>query len=328
MKVEREYSFDVMRVIAMFMVITIHVSNIYSRSYGVISDWSYLFSLIYNTITRVSVPIFFMISGALLLDKKFNKKKYIERIKRFLIVIIVWDLVYLIWDYFVLGMTYSPLYKLFIEPFRAHLWFLYSIILLYVFQPLLRKILSINKKFNIVLFILWLVFCTLSMFNSTIASFFSLFSNMGYFVVGKYLYDYVKKNDLSKFNIIMIVMMILSFAGSIYLNSFASEKYNMFYNMFLAYRTPYIILASLLFFILIYNLFHDKKVNKYIVILSEVSFGVYLIHGMFLDISHILFNYYGVSSLIGIPLFTVFIGICSVLTVYILRKNKILKKVL
>ena len=53
---EREYAFDVLRVIAMIMVIIIHVSNVYTRSFNFIDTNSYLVSLIFNTISRVSVP--------------------------------------------------------------------------------------------------------------------------------------------------------------------------------------------------------------------------------------------------------------------------------
>ena len=74
MNSKREYSFDILRVISMCMVIIIHVSNVYSRSYGIISNKSFLFSLIFNTISRISVPIFLMISGALLLERDFNKR--------------------------------------------------------------------------------------------------------------------------------------------------------------------------------------------------------------------------------------------------------------
>ena len=62
----------------MIMVITIHVANVYSRSFGFISNKSYIFSLIYNTVSRISVPIFLMISGALLVDRGFNKNKYFK----------------------------------------------------------------------------------------------------------------------------------------------------------------------------------------------------------------------------------------------------------
>ena len=136
----REYAFDILRVISMLMVIIIHVANIYCRSFGIISNSSYLISLIFNTICRISVPIFFMISGTLLLDRKFNKEKYIKRVLKYVLLIIIWDIIYLVWEYFYLGVTYDKLYKLIIDPYRAHLWFLYTILVLYIVQPILKTI--------------------------------------------------------------------------------------------------------------------------------------------------------------------------------------------
>ena len=175
---EREYTFDVLRVIAMIMVIIIHVSNVYTRSYNFIDTNSYLVSLIFNTISRVSVPIFFMISGALLLDRNFDFKKYKKRILKIILLIVVWDILYLIWEYYFLGVSYNKLYKLFLEPYRAHLWFLYTIVILYVIQPLLKYILDrTNKPIKIVLFFAWIILSTISMYNVTIANIFTIFSN-------------------------------------------------------------------------------------------------------------------------------------------------------
>ena len=191
MERKREYAFDILRVISMIMVIVIHVSNVYSRSFGIISNKSFLFSLCYNTICRVSVPIFFMISGALLLDRSFNFKKYIKRLLKFVLLIIVWDVLYLVWEYYYLGITYDKLYKLLITPYRAHLWFLYTILLLYAIQPLLRIILNkSNKYIKVLLLFTWLILSTASMINMTIAKVFTIFSYIGFFVLSKYVYDY------------------------------------------------------------------------------------------------------------------------------------------
>ena len=326
---DREYSFDVLRVIAMVMVIIIHVSNVYCRNFELLGNDQYIVSLIFNTVSRISVPIFFMISGALLLDRKFNKKKYFSRIFRFLLVIVVWDIIYLVWEYFYLGVSYDKLYMLFIEPYRAHLWFLYTIIILYILQPLLKLILDkSNNLVKILLFILWLVLSSISLYDLNIANLFTLFGYIGYFVIGKYLYEFVKNNDLNKYNILMVILLVLSYIESVYLNYKASYDLNMFYNLFFAYRSPFIILASFIAFILCYNLFHNKKSNKTIMIISDVSFGVYLIHGMFLDITTKNFDYSLTNSFIGIILFTLFIAICSILVVYFLRKNNCLKKIL
>ena len=324
----REYSFDLLRVISMFMVIVVHVSNVYSRSYGIISNQSYIISLIFNTISRISVPIFLMISGALLLDREFNKKKYIERIKKFLILIIVWDAIYLYWEYIYLGNTYHPVWKLLIEPYRAHLWFLYTIIILYLLQPIMKWILDkSNLTVKITLLSIWFIFSTLSLISSTIANVFTIFSYMGFFIIGKYLYEFIKKYITPKHNLLEITIIIICVTISIILNYFSSVKYDRFYNLFFAYRTPFIILASIAFFALIITNYKKENISKTLSILSEVSLGVYLIHGMFLDIVIRNLPHYTISSLIGIPLYSVLIFIASVVSVYLLRKIKILKNI-
>jgi len=63
-------------------------------------------------------------------------------------------------------------------------------------------------------------------------------------------------------------------------------------------------------------------------ILSEVSLGVYLIHGIFLDITKALFDYGSVNSIIGIPILATIILIFSVTSVYYLKKIKLLKDLL
>ncbi len=329
MKQNREYSFDILRAISMIMVIIIHVSNIYCRKYGFISSNSYVFSLIFNTISRVSVPIFFMISGALLLNRPFDKSKYIKRIIKFIILIIAWDIIYLIWEYLYLGITYNKLYMLLITPYRAHLWFLYTIIVLYLIQPILKYILDkANRLIKISLFILWSILCTLSMYNYTIAQVFTIFCYIGYFVIGYYLYKYIKNQNLNKYNSTAIFMLLISYTASIYLNYKASFQFNMFYNNFFAYRAPYIILCSFILFILIYNWFHLFKPNKVIMFFSDISIGVYLIHGIFLDITTKVFDYSKINALIGVPVFTIIIFACSIISVYILRKSKVLSKIL
>lgn len=328
MKSSREYSFDILRVISMVMVIIIHVSNVYSRSFGVISNKSFFISLIFNTFSRVSVPIFLMISGALLLNREFNLKKYLKRLFKFIILIVVWDIIYLVWEYLYLGVTYNNLYKLIFEPYRAHLWFLYTILILYALQPILRKILlKSNNIIKIILLIIWILFSTGSMISHTLAQYFTLFSYIGFFVLGKYLYDYVKNKDLIKYNILLIITMIICFTISIILNYKSSIKYNMFYNLYFAYRTPFIIISSFAFYTLIISNYRKDDLNKLIMKLSDLSLGVYLIHGIFLDITVKMFLYPSINSLIGIPIFTIIIFICSTISVYILKKIKIINSI-
>ena len=329
MNKKREYSFDILRVISMIMVVIIHVSNTYSRAYGTISNVSFFGSLVFNTISRISVPIFLMISGALLLDRKYNKKKYISRLKKYIILIVSWDIIYLIWEKLFLKITYHPLHRLIIEPYRAHLWFLYTIIILYALQPIIKKILDkSNTIIKVSLLVIWIFFSTISIMNAQIAQYFTIFSYMGYFIIGKYIYEYSKKKNIKKYIPILWIIILLSITGSIQLNYHYSIKKNMFYNLFFAYRTPFIMIASILFFIIICQLFKEKKENKIILKISDCSLGVYLIHGIFLDIIGKIWNYKILNSFIGIPIASSIIFICSITMVFLLRKNKIKKQIL
>ena len=320
---KREYAFDILRAVAMIMVITIHVSNVYSRSFGFIGNGSFIVSLVFNTVSRISVPIFLMISGALLLDREFNKKKYFKRLIKFILIIIVWDIIYLVWEYLYLGITYDKLYKLLYEPYRAHLWYLYTILLLYAIQPLLRLIMNkSNKVIKIILLLIWLTFSTLSIVNYYISLYFTVFSYIGFFILGKYLYDFAKSRDLKKYNIPLIILMIVCFAASIFLNYSMSMKRNTFYNFYFAYRVPFIMIPSFAFYVMVINNYTKDSLNKFIMKLSDLSFGVYLIHGIFLDVTVKMFVYQNINSLIGIPVFTFMIFVCSTLSVWVLKKIK------
>ena len=69
--------------ISCIFVIVIHVTNYFCRAYGEITQSEYLFALLLDTLARVSVPCFFMISGALLLGREEPLKKHGERLLRF-----------------------------------------------------------------------------------------------------------------------------------------------------------------------------------------------------------------------------------------------------
>lgn len=329
MKKTREYAFDILRVISMIMVIIIHIANVYCRSFGMISTKSYLISLIFNTICRVSVPIFFMISGSLLLDRSFNKEKYLKRVLKYVVLIVVWDIIYLVWEYFYLGVTYDKLYMLVIDPYRAHLWFLYTILVLYAIQPLLKLIMDkSNNVVKIILLTVWIILSLASMLNPYVAKFFTIFSYIGYFIIGKYLYDFIKKYDLRKYNISLILIMIICFSISIWMNYSLSIKLNQFYNLFFAYRTPFIMISSFALYVLIISNYRKDSLNKFITGLSDLSLGVYLIHGIFLDVTVKVFIYSSINSLIGIPIFTVIIFVLSIISTFIIKKIKYLNYII
>ena len=214
---------------------------------------------------------------------------------------------------------------LIIDPYRAHLWFLYTILVLYAIQPLLKLIMDkSNNVVKTILLTIWIILSLASMLNPYIAIFFTIFSYVGYFIIGKYLYNFIKKHDLRKYSLTLIIIMIICYSISIWMNYSLSINLNQFYNLFFAYRTPFIMISSFALYILIISNYQKDNLNKLFIGLSDLSLGVYLIHGIFLDITVKEFIYSSINSLIGIPIFTIIIFILSTLSIKLIKKIKFL----
>ena len=102
---------------------------------------------------------------------------------------------------------------------------------------------------------------------------------------------------------------------------------NQFYNLFFAYRTPFIMISSFALYVLIISNYRKDSLNKLVTGLSDLSLGVYLIHGIFLDVTVKVFIYSSINSIIGIPIFTIIIFILSIISTFILKKIKFLKEI-
>ena len=130
----RNYNLEIIRMISCIFVIVIHVTNYFCRAYGEITQSEYLFALLLDTLARVSVPCFFMISGALLLGREEPLKKHGERLLRFLIALVVWSVVYYIWNRAFMKTEYD-LKEILYVPTEPHLWYLYAMIPIYMVLP-------------------------------------------------------------------------------------------------------------------------------------------------------------------------------------------------
>ena len=140
---------DVLRILATFAVITIHVCT---QNWNRVPLNSYEWNVfnIYSSFSRWAVPIFVMISGALFLDNRRTiniKKLYTKNILRIITAFIFWSMLYAIIENVVFGKNRVNI-KLFIRSFivgHYHLWFLPMILGLYILTPILRKITSDKK---------------------------------------------------------------------------------------------------------------------------------------------------------------------------------------
>ena len=149
-KPHRLLHLDFLRIIAIWLVIFNHTSwrgfMLFSVSRESVLFPFYLFVSIF---CKIAVPIFFMISGALLLQREESiETLYKKRIAKFIIVLILISFVYF-WHQGRLVAAFN-LKESLTEIYRSNvavgLWYLYSYIGILVMLPLLRVLARGMKK--------------------------------------------------------------------------------------------------------------------------------------------------------------------------------------
>ncbi len=140
--------FDVLRVIAIFAVIILHVAVAHYNEINIFSfNWE--MSNMWSSLVRWGVPVFVMISGALFLDPAREidlHKLYSKNILHIGIILIFWSICYAGLG-FLIGSSKGNIEKLITHTVLGnfHLWFLYMLLGLYIIIPLLRPICKDTK---------------------------------------------------------------------------------------------------------------------------------------------------------------------------------------
>lgn len=327
----RNNKLDLLRVMSMIMVIIIHIANYYCRAYSDISKVSYLGALIFNTISRISVPIFLMISGATLLSKKYDKDKNKLRIKRKIITLIVITIIYILWDTYFMNKSIDIINLLY-KPERKLLWFMYAIIGIYISLPFVKCMVdNMGLREDKLFVILWISFNGI-LKNIGISDYFRIpiidgTYYLGYFIIGYLIIKYSQEIEFKKKNWILVLITILSFMIVITTTYIISQNNNKYFNGLLSYSNLFIIVSSISSFILIY--FNIKDIPNIVISkLSYLSFGIYLTHGIVLDLVMKYIHYKNVNSFIGIPIILIIILIFSCLITTLIKKNKFISNYL
>ena len=321
----RDIRLDILRSVSIFAVILIHVVSIMDAQKNFETYyWSTWILSILNESLFWCVPVFFMLSGALLLAKSDEPMHtfYKKRITKILIPTLFWSAFFLIYLIIYKDFTLYNIIGAILKgkPFY-HLWFMYAIIGLYIFTPFLRILIANLTQKQINIFLVLLFIFTIA--NNYIGNYFhnqgnifSLFlSYIGYFILGYSIYKN-KKNFIKHNKIYLIFFIIATIIFSIM--SILIHKIPI-----TAYYTPFIAFEAILLFIYIITSTNKIKFPKIWVQLSTLSFGAYLIHPLFI----LLIPNLQIKDLIYIPFLFLLIMIASYTAVYILKKIKYLKNI-
>lgn len=310
---KRVINIDIMRIIATLAVINIHViSNFNKEPLNSVSSYWWYFGDISHSLSRFAVPLFIMISGALLLNskKEENTKDFLKkRLLKVVIPFLFWSVAYILFNAH-LAHNYKNINVVYIlktilaGPVYFHLWFVYAIIPLYLITPIIKKgVNNLNNSQFKYLFLLW----GLTTFHTYIGYFFKInvgiyINNIsgfiGYFISGYYIY----KSDISrKQRKIWYLIGVISLMFTIIETRLLSIQNGVFNQFFYDSMQPNIILITVAVFIFLkYHKFKNIHGRDMITKLSNVCFPVYLMHPLVLHyLSKLKINVNMVNPLVG-----------------------------
>jgi len=330
-----------MRILAALAIIFVHVSQVSLNLSDDINSVTWLTSNLYLSFFVWGVPVFVMISGALLLSPEriypTLSSFYKKRVNRLLIPLIFWTIFYLFWSYLksiTLGkdFTFEKILSSLLSgrPYY-HMWYLYMVFGLYIFTPYLRKIVKYSTDFEIL--ILTIMLLLISIVSATHISphhatvFIQMFPlYLGYFFAGHLIVTSVIKIKTKYLLSLYILFVLLTAIGHYFETIYTGGNY--FYQNFSITVIPMSIF--LMFFI---KNFHKKiPINPDIrKNLAVFSLGAYLIHPAVFDIIKKL-RFFGLNPEVNvwiiIPLTVIFITLCSLLIAYSFSRLPYLRKVI
>jgi surface polysaccharide O-acyltransferase-like enzyme len=151
---KRHYGLDILRVLACYMVIQIHAGEFfYIGEMGTVLNTpdARIVGWI-NSLFRSSVPLFVMLSGYFLFPTGSIKPFLSKRLTKILIPFLIWSVIYAFYQYFrgatSLEQAFSNVARIPVNLAleTGHLWFVYMLIGIYLFAPVLSGwILSASK---------------------------------------------------------------------------------------------------------------------------------------------------------------------------------------
>lgn len=327
---QRVIFFDLLRCVAAIAVIAIHVLAPYRHELGSIPDVHWISAVIINSFSRWAVPVFILISGALMLSdpRPFQFRYYVQRrLGKVLVPFLVWSLFYAyLSGWSVTGFDVETVKRVFVEsPSHEtyyHLGFFYYFIPLYFVIPWLHWLVGrVDDTVWYILVGVWLL--TTSLYLLGIDGLWShpLWLYSGYLPLGYLLYRKLPINKLSISTAVCLgVGALLITAYSVINISLEHTSYMV--GRWLSYKTLNVVLVATMIFILC-RAWADKlsaTTQRWVSVISQHSLGIYLLHPIFLWPMK-TYGWYEGHPLWVIPLWVIISGSGALGVSYLLSRS-------
>lgn len=292
---------NVLRIFACLMVLTVHSGEFfYITPEGGVMDIHHSWVNHYGSLMRACVPLFVMISGYLLLPIKESPEVfYKKRFTRLLIPFLFWSVMYCIVPYF-LGT--DPANKMWTNLITipvnlnwnaGHLWFVYMLIGVYLFIPVISPwAQTASKNFKLFFLAIWAFTLFLpyirtiypdvlgEVFWNKFSSVYYFSGYIGYLVLGQYIKEHVRLSKPATIGIGLALVIVGYFiTHQVFAHQWPTAK-NL-PELELSWSFPTINVAMMATgMLLLFSLisFKSAKLEMAIAKFSGLTYGMYLAH--------------------------------------------------
>ncbi len=285
----RIYWADVVRAVAIFLVVLAHVN--------IKGDGAPWIPPFYYVLSRMGVPFFFMLSGYLLLQKQEPIGIFfLKRVRKVLVPFVIWSVIYMVfWNREFAGVALSvqavvrSLIRILRGPRANHLWFFYALFGLYLITPVLRVLVAKGTRREV------LYLCGVWLMAGPVLAWVEEFTvirvgvdlryvtgYLGYFLLGYFLGGlHPGRRAMAGAALLHLLGFGVTFWGLWFVTRGGQHR-----DAFESYLSLGVVMMSLGMFMLLRWLGERTPLlaRRLAFAVSRVSFGVYLIHVMVMDV--------------------------------------------
>ena len=317
---QRSTYLDFMKILAIYFVCFYHYNNL-NIDFLTTPSFSTYLNYFVKGIASTGVPLFFMVNGALMLNRNYNLNKHIKKIINIVVLTIIWGFITLLILSIINKNIYPPLRFLaglwtWVPHITNHLWFLTTLVCIYILFPLIKTVYDLEDK-KILNYILITIFIftfgnvilniivntteyifkinhlTHSRFN--FFNHFNLFQgfyaySLVYFIIGGLIFKKLKGKisiNKNKYIVFFIVGLGLLFLNGVMMSKSNEAIYDTVWN---GYDTIMTLLICISIFLLTYSIENKlNKISNIIQLIGENTLGIYFLHRF---VGSILIPYY------------------------------------
>ena len=340
---------DYVRVFACFLVMLVHASENYYGAVGstdmvgpqafLQNEADRLWVSIYDGFSRMSVPLFMIVSAYLLAPMKkgqscweFYRKRFLRIMPPFIFFMVLYSTLPMLWGQIDGEQSMNDLSRIWLNfPMLAgHFWFMYPLIGLYLFIPVispwLEKVSAKEERFFIGLFLVstcipflnrWFGEVWGQCFWNEYHMLWYFSGYLGYLVLAHYIHTHLTWSRSKRF-IIGTILMVIGAVLTIY--SFYSQAIpgetlsTPVIEIGWAFCTINCVLLTAGTF-LMFTCINSSKAPRIITEMSKLSYGMYLMHIFWLGLWATVFKYtLALPTVAAIPCIAVSTFICCFIT--------------